>query len=157
MAGIISGEFEFRFSSDGSGLLRPLHVISVGDENLAGLATFGSANNAFLLQQIDEAGGTRVADVQPALEERRGNAGVLNSQLPGGFIQRVFPLLPLNLLARGFPRLIDEVILGIRLKVAETVVSPPSDDAVELGLLGQLPAMTPARGSVSKASPRRRR
>ena len=64
-----SEESEFRFGSEGGGLLSLLHVVSVGNEDLTRLPAFGCADDTFLLQQVDEAGGARVADVQPTLEE----------------------------------------------------------------------------------------
>ncbi len=50
-------------------LLSLLHVVRVGDKHLPRLAPLRFAHDPVLLQQINEAGGARVADAQPALKE----------------------------------------------------------------------------------------
>ena len=58
-------------------LLRLLHFVRVGDEHLARLAALRLADDPLLLQQVDQAGGPRVADVEPPLQERGRDPGVL--------------------------------------------------------------------------------
>ena len=84
-------------------------LVFAGGQDAARLPAFGLADYALFLQQVHQAGGPRVADVQPPLEKGRRDTAVLPGQLTRLLHQGVF----FCLFDRAL-RLLEEVVGHLR-------------------------------------------
>src|SRR2546422_11462961 len=59
-------------------------------EDFTRLPRFGGGHDTLLFEFVDQPGGSRIADVESALQQGRRYPRVLHCQFPGGFVERVF-------------------------------------------------------------------